>query len=131
MKIFGREPALWVALVAIIVKLSTAFGLDLTNDQQAVINAVAAALTGLIVAISVHDGIGAAVIGLVQAGLSLAVGFGLHWSPEQQATVLSLASAIVAMWTRTQVTAKVPATPVIPPATPPAAPAAPATAPAS
>jgi hypothetical protein len=109
MKIFGREPALWLALVAIVVKLATAFGLDLTNDQQAVINAVAAAVVGVLVAFSVHDGIGAAVLGLVQAGLALAVGFGLHWSPDQQSTVLSLASALVAMWTRTQVTAKVPA----------------------
>ncbi|MEC3994008.1 hypothetical protein VSR01_10805 [Actinacidiphila sp. DG2A-62] len=108
MKIFGREPALWLALIAVAVKLSTAFGLDLTSDQQAVINAVAAALVGLIVAITTHDGIGAAVIGFVQAGLALAVGFGLHWSPEQQAVVLSFVSAIVAMWTRTQVTAPVP-----------------------
>jgi hypothetical protein len=109
MKIFGREPALWLALLAVIVKLSTAFGLDLSDKQQAVINALAAAIAGLLVSISVHDGVGAAVIGLVQAGLALAVGFGLHWSPEQQATALSLASALVAMWTRTQVTAKVPA----------------------
>jgi len=110
MKIFGREPALWLALIAVAVKLGTAFGLDLSDKQQAVINALAAAIAGLLVAINVHDGIGAAVLGLVQAGLALAVGFGLHWTPEQQATVLSLASALVAMWTRTQVTAKVPAT---------------------
>jgi hypothetical protein len=56
-KIFGREPALWLALLAVIVKLSTAFGLDLTDKQQAVINAAAAALVGVLVAISVHDGI--------------------------------------------------------------------------
>ncbi|WP_329133296.1 hypothetical protein OG552_15510 [Streptomyces sp. NBC_01476] len=109
MKIFGREPALWLALVAVAVKLATAFGLDLTNDQQAVINAVAAAVVGVLVAFSVHDGINAAILGLVQAGLALAAGFGLHWTPEQQSTVLSLTAAVVAMWTRTQVTAKVPA----------------------
>lgn len=109
MKIFGREPALWLGLFAIVVKLSTAFGLDLSDKQQAVINAAAAAVAGLLVAISVHDGVGAAVMGLAQAGLALAVGFGLHWTPEQQATALSLASAVIAMWTRTQVTAKVPA----------------------
>lgn len=112
-KIFGREPALWLALIAIVVKLGTAFGLDLSNDQQAVINALAAALVGLIVAFLVHDGTGAAVIGFVQAGLALAVGFGLHWSPDQQSIVLSLAAAIVAMWTRTQVTPKVPAAPPV------------------
>lgn len=43
MKIFGREPAAWLALIAVAVKLSTAFGLDLTDGQQATINAVAAA----------------------------------------------------------------------------------------
>lgn len=107
MKIFGREPAVWLALVAVIVKLACAFGLNLSTDQQAWVNAAAAAIVGLIVAISVHDGIGAAVIGLVQAGLALAVGLGLDWSAEQQAVVLSLASAVVAMWTRTQVTAPV------------------------
>lgn len=107
-KLFGREPALWLALLAVAVKLSTAFGLDLTDRQQAVVNAAAAALAGLLVAVSVHDGVGAAALGLVQAGIALAVGFGLHWSPDQQATVMSFASALVAMWTRTQVTAKVP-----------------------
>lgn len=108
MTIFRREPAAWLALIAVAVKLSTAFGLDLTSDQQAVINASAAALVGLIVAVTVHDGIGAAAVGFLQAAIALAVGFGLHWSPEQQAVVLSFASAIVAMWTRTQVTAPVP-----------------------
>lgn len=106
-KILGREPALWLALVAVITQTISAFWAHVSTDQQAVINATAAALVGLIVAVTVHDGIGAGVLGLVQAGLALAVGFGLHWSPEQQATVLSLASAAVAMWTRTQVTAKV------------------------
>jgi hypothetical protein len=103
MKIFGREPAAWLALIAVAVKLSTAFGLDLTDGQQAVINAVAAAL------------------GFVQAALALAVGFGLHWSPEQQAVVMSFVSALVAMWTRTQVTAPVP--PVSKPTLAPAPPA--------
>lgn len=118
MRIFGREPALWLALIAVAVKLSTAFGLDLSSDEQAVVNATAAALVGLIVAAMVHDGIGAAVLGLVQAAVALAVGFGLHWAPEQQAVVLSFAAALVAMWTRTQVQAPVPpvARPILAPA---------------
>lgn len=106
-KILGREPALWLALVAVAVKLSTAFGLDLTDGQQAVINAAAAAAVGIAVAVMTRDGVAAAALGFVQAGIALAVGFGLHWSPDQQAVALSFASAIVAMWTRTQVTAKV------------------------
>lgn len=107
MKILGREPALWLALVAAAVQLGTAFGLDLSKDQQALINAAAVAVVGVLTAISVHDGIGAAVLGLFQAGVALGVGFGLHWSPDQQSTVLATVAALVAMFVRTQVAAKV------------------------
>jgi hypothetical protein len=107
MRIFGREPALWLALVAVGVKLATAFGLDLSCGQQAVINAAAAAIVGLVVAVMVHDGISSAVLGLVQAALALAVGFGLDWSADQQAVVMSASAALVAMFVRTQVTAPI------------------------
>ena len=109
MKIFGREPAVLLALVAVLVKLAAAFGIDVSGDQQAVINAVAAAAVGLTLAVMASDGVGAAVVGLIQAAVALAVGFGLDWSAEQQAVVLSVAAAVVAMWDRTQVTAPVPA----------------------
>lgn len=108
-KLFGREPAMWLALVAVIVKFVSAFWIHTTVDQQSVINAAAAAVVGLLVAWSVHDGVGAALLGLVQAAVALAVGLGLHWSADRQALVLSLATAIVAMWTRTQVVAPAPA----------------------
>ncbi|MCX4801796.1 hypothetical protein OG594_09045 [Streptomyces sp. NBC_01214] len=108
MKLFNREPALWLGLVAIGVKLLAAFGMDVSAEQQAVINAVAAALVGLILAVVAGDAIGAAVLGFAQAALALAVGFGLDWSAEQQAVVLAAAAAVVAMWDRTQITAPAP-----------------------
>jgi len=108
-KIFGREPAVILALVAALVKLGAAFGLDVSTDQQALINAVAAAAVGVAVAVMVHDGASAALLGLIQAAVALAVGFGLHWSADQQAVVMTAAAAVLAMWTRTQVTAPVPA----------------------
>ncbi len=107
MKILGREPALWLALVAAAVQLGTAFGLDLSKDQQSLINAAAVAVVGVLTAYAVHDGVGAAVLGLIQAGVALGVGFGLHWTPDQQSTFLAAAAAIVAMFVRTQVTAPV------------------------
>lgn len=107
--IFKREPALWLGLVAITVKLLAAFGLDVSAEQQAVINAVAAALVGLVLAVMAGDAIGAAVLGFAQAALALAVGFGLDWSAEQQAVVLAAAAAVVAMWDRTQIVAPAPA----------------------
>lgn len=109
MKIFGREPAAILAFIAVVIKLVAAFGINLTTDQQAVLNAVAAAAVGLAVAVMAHDSLAAPIYGLAQAGLALAVGFGLHWSADQQAIVLSAVQVAVAMFLRTQVTAKVPA----------------------
>lgn len=107
MKILGREPAVLLGLVAVLVKLVAAFGVDVSSEQQAVINAVAAAAVGVTLAVMASDGIGAALLGFIQAALALAVGFGLDWSAEQQAVVLSVAAGVVAMWDRTQVTAPV------------------------
>ncbi|WP_331728916.1 hypothetical protein OG693_39010 (plasmid) [Streptomyces sp. NBC_01259] len=107
MKIFGREPAVLLSLIAVLVKLVAAFGVDVSGEQQAVINAVAAAAVGVTLAVMASDGVGAALLGFVQAAIALAVGFGLDWSAEKQAVVLSVASAVVAMWDRTQVTAPV------------------------
>jgi cell division protein FtsW (lipid II flippase) len=116
-KILGREPALWLALVGVLVKALAAFGMNVSADQQALINALAAAIVGLVVAFLVHDGGAAAVLGLVQAAIALAVGYGLDWSADQQAVAMSLVAAAVAMWTRTQVTAPVPAKAPLPPLT--------------
>jgi hypothetical protein len=107
-KIFGREPALWLALVSILVKMGAAFGLDVTVDQQSAINAAAAAVVGLIVARIVHDGTVAAVLGTAQAVMALAVGFGLHLAADRQAIIMSLVSVTLSLVVRSQVTAPVP-----------------------
>lgn len=109
MKIFGREPAAWMGLIAVIVKLVAAFGLDVSAEQQATINGVAAAIMGVLIASLVHDGLGAAIIGLAQGALALALGFGLDWTADRQAVVMAAVTVVVAMWDRTQVTAPVPA----------------------
>lgn len=106
-KIFGREPALWASLFAIAIKMISAFWLHVSIDDQARINATVAAVIGVLVAVSVRDGVSAAVLGLVQAAIALGVGFGLHWTADQQALVMSAAAAIAAMFVRTQVTARV------------------------
>lgn len=115
--IFGREPALWLTLVSVLTKAATAFGLDLTIDQQAVINATAAAVVGLIVALLVHDGAVAAVIGLTQAVLALSLGFGAHLGADQQVSIMAVVAIAVGMYTRTQVTAPVAAKAPLPPLT--------------
>ncbi|KIQ67065.1 hypothetical protein TR51_06710 [Kitasatospora griseola] len=117
-KIFGREPALWLALVATLVKLVGAFWVHLSDEQQALINALAAAIVGLIVARIVHDGMSAALLGFAQGALALAVGFGLHMAADRQATIMSAVGIAVAMFVRTQATAPVPAVRQLPPIPP-------------
>jgi hypothetical protein len=102
----NREPAALLAFVAVGIKLLAAFGVGLSSDQQAVLNAVAAAVVGLVVAVLAHDALAAPLYGFSQAALALAVGFGLHWSADQQAIVLSFVQVAIAMFLRTQITAK-------------------------
>ena len=110
-RIFGREPALWLGLFAITLKALSAFAFHATVDQQAIVNAVAAAAVGLFVALMTRDGVVAALLGMVQAVIALGVGFGLHVSADTQAVLMSFAAAVVAMFVRTQVIAPVPASP--------------------
>lgn len=110
-KIFGRDPAIFLAVIAAAIKLVAAFLIDLTVDQQAVLNTVAAAAVGVAVAyIARRDGQVAALLGFAQAGLAAAVGFGLDMSAEDQAVLLSFVSVVLGMFERTQITAPVPAT---------------------
>lgn len=104
----ARDPALFLTAFATLVRLGAAFGLDLTGDQQAVLNAAATAIASAVVAIWVRrEGQVAAVLGAIQVGLALAVGFGAHLSAENQALIMSAVGAVVAMFIRTQVVAPV------------------------
>lgn len=102
----SRDPALYLFLVATIVKLFSAFVLHVSDNQQAVINAVAVAVAAAIVAAVVkHDGQVAAILGVAQALIALAVGFGLHLTADNQALIMSALGAIAAAFVRTQVVA--------------------------
>jgi hypothetical protein len=108
-KIFGREPAAVLALFAILVKLGSAYLFHATVDQQATVNTVAACVVALLIAVSAHDSIGAAVFSLAQGVLAAAVGFGLHVDADHQALWLSGVSVVIGLWSRQNITAKVPA----------------------
>lgn len=115
MKIFGREPAAWAALASIILQVIGAFVADFDSETQAWVNAVVLAVLGLIVAVTVHDGLIAAITGLAQSILTLTVGLGLDWSAEKQALILSLITAVAQFAVRQVVTA--PVSPLVAPAT--------------
>ena len=101
MKWFGREPALWLAAFSGVVMLFSAFVLQLSDRQQAVTNAVAAALAGLITAWVLHrEGILAAVLGLIQAGLAFAAEFGWNMNSEKQASLMAGIALVLGLFVR-------------------------------
>ena len=111
-----RDPELLAALLLATLNLISVFT-HWDTEQLALINAAAAALLGLIVAVLVRsDAWVPAVTGLVKAIGALLIGFGLEWTPQSQAAAMTLIAALTAMFVRTQVTAPVPATVRPPPA---------------
>lgn len=110
-KIFGREPSVWLGLIAVAVQFFSAFVMEVSADTQTAVNAAAAGVVGLVVAFLVGDGIVAALIGLAQAALALGMNLGLDWGAERQAAYMALITVVAQAFVRTQVTAPVPAPP--------------------
>lgn len=109
-KIYGREPAVWLAALGALWQILSAFGLDFDPQLQSIVTAVVSAALGLAVAVQVGDGIIAAVNGFIVAGVSLVSYFALDWSSETQAKFVGAVMIIVAaLFTRPAVTAPVPA----------------------
>jgi nicotinamide riboside transporter PnuC len=106
-KIFGREPALWAALLNATVYVLCAWIFHPSPQVEAGIIAVVSAVLGMVVAFSTKDGVSAAILGLVKSVLALLLGFGLKMSADQMAGILSLAAALTGMFVRTQATALV------------------------
>jgi hypothetical protein len=100
----SREPALILALLASVVQMVSAFVWPLTIDQQGVINAAAAAVAGLVVAILVHsEQLVPAIVGMIQAALALGLAFGFHLAGNNQAVIMAFIVSVGAMFVRTQV----------------------------
>lgn len=107
-KIYGREPAAWLAGLGALWGVLSAFGLDFDPRLQSIVTAVVSAVLGLVVAVQVGDGIIAAFNGLLVAGVSLVSYFGLDWSAETQAKFVGAVMVLVALLiTRPAVTAPV------------------------
>lgn len=108
MKILGRDPAAFLAIIAVGVQALVAWGIDLSETQQAAINAAATLLMGLATAVVVaRDQIIPAAAGALGAVLQLLVAFGAHLTQEQITTVGAVLTSVLAFWLRTQVTAPV------------------------
>ncbi|MFE6079962.1 hypothetical protein [Streptomyces virginiae] len=113
MRIFGREPVYILAFIAIVLKLSSAYGLEVTTEQQGAIMAVLSLVVALVSAFVLRTGAaGAAIVNLAQGVLALFLAFGLHMAAEQQAMWMAAVEGAVALFLHQQVTAPVPALPL-------------------
>ena len=109
MKILGREPVFLLAFVAVTLKLASAYGLDVTAEQQAVIMAVLSGMVAVVEAVVLRTGAAAAaIVNLAQGVLALFLGFGLAMSAEQQSLWMLAVEGAVALMLRREVTAPVP-----------------------
>lgn len=104
MKIFGREPAVWAALIQAALALlgQQVFGWD--AGQTALAYGVSVAALDTYVAYATHATMLGVVVGLFKAGIACYVGFGGDFSPEASGQLLALVTAAVGAFHRTQVT---------------------------
>jgi hypothetical protein len=108
MKIFGREPVYILAFVAIVLKLSSAYGLDVSAEEQGAIMAVLSLIVAVANAIVLKTGaVAAAIVNLAQGCLALFLAFGLDMAAETQALWMLGVEGLVALILRKEVTAPV------------------------
>ena len=99
-----REPALILGFIAAGVKL-LGYELNVSDGTQTAINAIAAGVVALLIAIIAKNGAwGAAILQTAQAVMSLFVGLGLDWSADRQALWMGSIAALLAVVERFIVT---------------------------
>jgi membrane associated rhomboid family serine protease len=108
-RLWGREPALWLALISGLVMVLSAFFFELSQEIQGGINAASSALFGLLTAWFVaRDGLHAAILGFFKALIYLAVAFGYEeLTQDKQAILIVFLEGAVAMFVRNNATAPV------------------------
>ncbi|WP_328336716.1 hypothetical protein [Streptomyces violaceus] len=109
MKIFGREPVTILAFIAVALKLSSAYGLDVSAELQAAIMVFLSCVVGVAEAFILKTGAAfAALVNVGHAAIALYLAFGLNMSAEQQANWMLAIEGLVALFiVRPQVTAPI------------------------
>lgn len=108
MRIFGREPVYILAFIAVVLKLSAAYGVDVSDAQQGAIMAVLSLVVALVSALVLRSGAAAAaIVNLAQGALALFLAFGLHMTAETQALWMLGVEVAVALVLRREVTAPI------------------------
>lgn len=105
MKIFGREPTLWISVITGLVILAGTAGLHwLTGQQAGLIAGAIIALAGAANAFAVRPIAPAAFTYAIAALLAVAGSYGLNFSPETVGALNAIVLPALALITRGQVT---------------------------
>lgn len=91
MKIFGREPALWIAVIG--AALSWLAGMNISWLSAGAAVAATTFVAAVIIAVTTRPIAPGLFVATVSAGAALAAEYGLHWS---DASVTALGSLILA-----------------------------------
>lgn len=106
-KIWGREQAVWLALVAGVFQVVASYGFDVDGKFQGIATAVVVFVFAVYLAVTHGDGLVAIASGVVVAAGSLFTAFGLDWAAEHQANVLGLITLLGSFFLRGQLTSPV------------------------
>lgn len=102
MKIFGREPAVFVGFIEGVIAFVVSLNLGLSTESAALITAVVVAIGGLLQGWATADTRLGLLGALIKALLALAVGYGLNLQSDQQAALLALLPIVYGFFQRTQ-----------------------------
>lgn len=110
MRLFGREPVYILAVISVVLKLSAAYGLHVSDKEQGAIMAFLSLIVAVINAVVLKTGaVGAAIVNLGQGGIAVFLAFGLHMDATTQALWMLAIESGVALVIHKEVTAPVPA----------------------
>lgn len=116
MKIFGREPALIIAVLVALIQALGAFAFKLTPGTEGGLIALVTAAGGVWTAFHLpdwQDKALPALLGFAQAGFALYLAFGHDLPATQQATIMNLITVVFALVVRRNVNAPVPPAPPV------------------
>lgn len=104
MKLFGREPALWLeVLKAVLVGVALILP-NVSNDVQAAIMVIATAVFALAQAVTTRPFQVTALTGFITTVGAAIAAFGIDVSPDVLAALIVLVGAVAALLSRSQVT---------------------------
>lgn len=103
MRIFGREPALIIAVVSAGLSLLVTFNVGLSGEQAGALVAVISGALAAVTAAMTRPIAPSAFTGLVAAGVALLSAYGFNVSPETVGALNAVVLAVLALLTRGQV----------------------------